>query len=174
MSYKLEKIIDKKKYLIDTISMKDVLVRYGVRIYGNRCKCPIVDHGRKDTSVQVFNNGIKCYTCNKSYNIFDVVMKFECCDFSTAFNILGGNNDVSDEAKERIEEAKRKRNAELQKIKDYYNELYRTSKTIRLCEKKMEQGEKFSDEWCKWYHFWQYNCYKWEELFKEDRRQLEK
>lgn len=170
MSEILQKLIDQKKFIIETVNMKDVLFRYGVKIVANRCKCPIVDHGRKDMSVSVFNNGIKCWTCNQSYNVFDVVMKFENCDFNTAFDILGGNCEMTDERTARIEEVKRKRNAELQKEKDYYDELCRTSRTIRLCERKMIEIEELSGEWCRWYHLHQYNCYKWEELFKREKK----
>ena len=162
----LDDFIDKKNYLIETINMEDVLIRYGVRIYGNRCKCPIVDHGRKDTSCKVFDNGIKCWTCNKSYNIFDVVMKFENCDFSTAVEILGGKNDISEQTKNKMEEAKRLRELERHKEQQAQYELNHVANVIKSCEKRLSELEYYSNEWVKYYNLLQYNVYKWDKLFK--------
>ena len=159
----LDDFINKKKYLIDTIDMRDVLIRYGVKVRGGRCKCPIVDHGRRNTSVKVFRNGIKCFTCNNSYNIFDIVMKYEYCDFSTAFKILGGDTEVTDQQKAKIEENKRLRNLELQKEKDYWLQLNHLCRTIKFCEKMLGQGQ------LEYYHLWQVSCWRWEELFKKDK-----
>lgn len=160
---KLEKLRDKKKYIIDTTDMRDVLSRYGVKIRGDRVKCPITDHGRGDPSAKVFKDGVKCWTCNKTYNVFDIVMKYEHCDFATAFNILGGNIEMTDERKVRIEEAKRLRNLELQKEKDYWLELYHLANTIKFCEKMLKENK------LEFYHLWQLSCWRWDELFKREK-----
>lgn len=79
-------IIDEIK---DRVKMSDLLSAYGIeRTRGtNIYKCPF--HGDKHPSAIIVKNSDKfhCFVCNQSWDIFDVVQKFENCDFPTAIKI---------------------------------------------------------------------------------------
>lgn len=86
-------IEERKEYLRATVSATEVLNRYGVLVKHNRCRgfC----HDGKDLNMKVFRNGCQCFVCGKNMDIFDITMMLNCCDFWTAFELLGGTEKQS-------------------------------------------------------------------------------
>lgn len=72
-----------------TVSMRDVLRKYGVSLHYDRCQCFL--HNGKDYNMSIYKDKVAhCFVCNANADVFDVVMHFENCDFKSAMEILGG------------------------------------------------------------------------------------
>lgn len=141
-----EEIKERKLYLISTTNARDILFRYNVKIIGNRCKCFF--HGGKDYNAKVFHNGISCFVCNTSFDIFQIVQHFERCDFWTAFQILGGTDEIDESTKEKMRLNKIENDrldAAEKKQKDIKRRIV---EKINLYQKLEKQCEPMSDEWC--------------------------
>lgn len=68
------------------VLIQDVLQRYGVEIRRGRCRgfC----HDGRDLNMQVSDRIAYCHVCHAKYDVFDIVMHFEQCDFATAKRLL--------------------------------------------------------------------------------------
>lgn len=139
-----EEIRAKKLYLKSTINAKDVLSRYGLIVRGGRCRgfC----HNGKDLNVKVFRDGIQCFVCHKSMDIFQIVQHFENCDFWTAFQILGGTDDIDNETKEKMRIAARKREEENLKRSKKERNLKIINNKISEYRKMLNYCKPLSDE----------------------------
>ena len=152
-----EEIENKKAYLIQTVDARDILVRYGIRINNNRCKgfC----HNGKDYNVKVFRNGTQCFVCGKSMDIFDIVQHFEHCNFWTAFQILGGTDEVDKKTEELIQKARIEKEKQIQAEKKKKEKIAKIIRMINGYSKLLKQCDPLSDEWCYCYNRWQYWIY---------------
>lgn len=138
-----------KEEILQAVRMPEVLSRYGLKV--NRTgmiSCPF--HGRdRHPSMKIYKDGFKCFTCGEYGNVIDFVMRYEGCDFKTAFISLGGSYATTTE-RER-EQAKRHRErtaAKRQRVVDAEQRLKQElSYCIALCRKGTEL-EPLSDEWC--------------------------
>lgn len=76
-----------------SVTMPDILARYGVDVRHRRCKgfC----HYGRDYNMAVYDTSCYCFVCDKSFDVFGVVQFFENCDFPKAFEILGGDKTAS-------------------------------------------------------------------------------
>jgi len=141
-----EEIEERKEALRATISVPDILSRYGVKVRGNRCQgfC----HDGKDYNMKVFKTGCRCFVCDKSMDIFDITMHFEYCDFWTAFELLGGTEKPSftaiRKAKSAIKE-REDRNIRQHKIDV---ELRRIRAYVTAYRNIIKTSEPYSDLWC--------------------------
>ena len=160
-----EQINERKAYLISTVDAKDILSRYGIKINHGRCKgfC----HNGKDYNLKVFRDGTQCFVCGKKMDIFEIVQHFEHCNYWTAFQILGGTDEV-DEKTERI---MRETNIRKQQIID--RERKRKEKVkiivdkINLYSRLLKDQEPLSEEWCFCYNRWFYWMYLFEYFTSE-------
>lgn len=153
-------IQEKKLYLIQTINAKDILSRYGVKVSHNRSKgfC----HGGKDENVKVFPDGTQCFVCHKRMDIFDIVRHFERCDFWTAFQILGGTNEMDEKTKQIMEQT-RIRNQQIIDLERKKKEKIKIiCKKINIYNKLLKEHEPLSEEWCFCYNRWWYWMYLFE------------
>lgn len=132
------------------VTMRDVLTKYGVKVDRNgMCCCPI--HQEQHPSMKVYKDGYKCFACNSAGDIFTFIQEKECCDFKTAFMILGGtyehhNNKTAKVSSQMKFDRKRK---EQQRIKQEEKRFRRIlMDAIALCEWWIQNREPFSDDWC--------------------------
>ena len=82
-----EEIDERKQILLDTVSVPDILYRYGVSVRNGRCKA--ICHEGNNYTVKVSHGLYYCFKCNRSMDIFDITMHFNNCDFWTAFEVIG-------------------------------------------------------------------------------------
>lgn len=134
----------------DSVSMKDVLGRYGIKVGRNgMCCCPI--HQEKHPSMKVYADGYKCFACNSSGDVFKFIQEMEGCDFKTAFKILGGTYKRESSKMARIaqtsryEHKKQERQRAEQAEKDFRRILMGC---IDLCQYWLCNREPFTDDWC--------------------------
>mgnify|MGYP003311815932 CR=1 FL=1 len=130
-----------------SLSMHDVLARYGIEVKRNMCSCPF--HGvDKHPSMKVFKDGFKCFGCGMNGDVFTFVQEYEHCDFKTAFKLLGGtyqhNSKASDLAVYNAQMAREQR--ELAKAREEKRQQA-INQQIHSAREQMEQQEIGSDEW---------------------------
>jgi hypothetical protein len=163
-----EEIEERKQVLLATISVSDVLARYGVAVKWKRCRgwC----HDGKDFNMKVFRDGCHCFVCSKSYDIFDITMFFNNCDFWTAFILLGGTEKPSftalRKAKSAIKEQE-KRNIQIRKEKA---ELRRIRTYITAYRGLMSITDPLSVAWCEYFNKLQYQIYLLDYMTEKEKR----
>ena len=133
----------------ETVTMRDVLAKYGVTVKGNICCCPI--HQERHPSMQIFNDGFKCHACQAHGDIFAFVMAMEDCDFKTAFKLLGGTYKKHSTREARINakvhyERQKKARAKAERSEKEFRDILMG--TIDLCQWWIANREPFSDDWC--------------------------
>lgn len=114
----LENIKDEIK---SRVSMKDCLAFYGIYpIRGtNIYRCPFHEDSHPSANIIKGTELFHCFPCNETWDIIDVVMEFENCDFKTAMKVLDDRyglrlyGELSH--KEKLELARRLREIEKQK-----------------------------------------------------------
>lgn len=132
-----------------TTSMTSVLFEHGIQVNHGMCRCPF--HGDdRHPSMQVFQDGCKCYTCGESFDIFSFIQKMDDCDFKTAFVSLGGTYQHESKrtrivAKSRREEARKTREQKKIARKELYHAF---NLAMTICDLVDEVYPPMSDEWC--------------------------
>lgn len=135
--------------LKQSISMREVVERYGIRIDRKGfCCCPF--HKEKTPSMKIYKDSSHCFGCGRSDDIFSFVMGMEHCDFKTAFKNLGGtyekkSNYSHDLFRYRME--KRKQTEEIKKQK-LENERIVILKEIKQQKIFKNLFPPMSDDWC--------------------------
>lgn len=139
-------INERKEYLRTTISAKEILYRHGITVKHNRCKgfC----HNGKDLNMKVFHDGCHCFVCGRSFDIFDITMILNNCDFWTAFELLGGTEKQSFRASRIAKEALRERKARIVQRKADELVLRGIQMHITAYRRIIASEEPFSDLWC--------------------------
>jgi len=138
-------------------SATEVLASYGIVVRHNRCvpfchKCG-ADH------MKVFADGCFCFVCNRTFDIFDITMHFNHCDFWTAFQLLGGTDKPSFTATVQANRARierERRVVEELAERERMGQIYRL---VTLYRMGVEQFEVLSDEWCECVNRLQYQVY---------------
>lgn len=133
-----------------TISMRDVLEKYGVKVNRNgMCCCPI--HGERHPSMKVFSDGYKCFACNSNGDVIKFIQEMEGCDFKQAFRILGGTYQKHESETSRTNarvmfDRKRKERQRAEENEKRFRKILMGS--IWLCDWLIGFCEPFSDDWC--------------------------
>ena len=127
-------------------SVPDILERYGVRVRAGRCKA-ICHDGRKYTA-KVSNDLYYCFKCDRSMDVFDITMHFTGCDFSEAFEILGGEEKMSFATKVKVKQKQERRKIELNRKKRQEQAHAKNIIYITALQGIIEESEPFSDIWC--------------------------
>lgn len=134
----------------ESVSMRDVLSKYGVSVNRNgMCCCPI--HQERHPSMKVFKDGYKCFACNSNGDIFKFVQEMERCDFKQAFKLLGGSYKRHGSERSRANALAYYNRKKLLKQKAEENEnRFRTALlgAIDMCRFWIANEEPFSDNWC--------------------------
>ncbi len=141
-----QEIEERKEYLRTAVSVPDMLVRYGVQVKWRRCRgwC----HNGKDLNMKVFQDGCHCFVCGRSFDIFDIMMHFNNCDFWTAFELLGGTEKPSFTAYHKAKSALKERQDRTIKAQKAKAELRRVQVYITAYRALIATAEPFSDIWC--------------------------
>lgn len=151
--------------LKQSISMREIVERYGIRIDRNGfCCCPF--HKEKTGSMKIYKDSYNCFGCGANGDIFSFVMGMDNCDFKTAYKSLGGTY------KDRSNYQHKMYQYKLQKRKETENrrlQRAREDKLQTLEEIKMQKlfawfFPVFSDEWCDAMNRLEYLFYKLEYL----------
>lgn len=133
----------------ETVSMRDVLDKYGVKVNRNgMCCCPI--HNERHPSMKVYSDGYKCFACGSGGDIFRFVQDMEQCDFKQAFLILGGSYGKKSKmarvnANTGFKRKRAERERKVQSEKEFRQILMGT---IGLCDWWIDNREPLSDDWC--------------------------
>ena len=140
-----------KEEIKQTYSMRETVERYGIMV--NRagfCNCPF-HKGDRTASLKIYKDSYHCFGCNSNGDIFTFIQNMDNCDFKTAFYSLGGEyqkpTKASKTALYRLEQAKKKREKEEQKIKE---KIIRNNTLIHASRELFKQSEPLSDDW--WYY----------------------
>lgn len=151
--------------LKQSISMREIVERYGIKIDRNGfCCCPF--HKEKTGSMKIYKDSYNCFGCGANGDIFSFVMGMDNCDFKTAYKSLGGTY------KDRSDYQHKMYQYKLQKRKETENrrlQRAREDKLQTLEEIKMQKlfawfFPVFSDEWCDAMNRLEYLFYKLEYL----------
>ena len=152
-----EEIETRKESLKVTLSISDILSRYGVEVKRGRCRS--ICHEGNNYTAKVSKKFYYCFKCSQSMDIFDITMHFNHCDFWTAFELLGGTENISytavRKAKSAIREREDKKDIEVnEKLKLRQINLY-----ITAYRNIISENEPFSDLWCYAQNKLQYQIY---------------
>ena len=151
--------------LKQSISMREIVERYGIKIDRNGfCCCPF--HKEKTGSMKIYKDSYNCFGCGANGDIFSFVMGMDNCDFKTAYKSLGGTY------KDRSDYQHKMYQYKLQKRKETENrrlQRAREDKLQTLEEIKMQKlfawfFPVFSEEWCDAMNRLEYLFYKLEYL----------
>lgn len=132
-----------------TIPMREVLERYGVKVNRNgMCCCPI--HHEQHPSMKVFQDGYKCFACNSKGDVIKFVQEMEGCNFKTAFLMLGGTYENKPERARLTAKVSFERQRKLRQKSIENENLFREylMGAIDLCNWWIANKEPFSDDWC--------------------------
>lgn len=163
-----EEIEERKQILLATVSVPDVLSRYGVPVKWRRCRgwC----HDGKDLNMKVFRDGCHCFVCGRSFDIFDITMHFNHCDFWTAFELLGGAEKPSFTAIRKAKTAVKERMDRIAEAQKERAELRRVQMYITAYRAIIAASEPFSDAWCYCMNQLQLELYHLEYMTQEEKR----
>lgn len=70
--------------ILATVSMADLLEKYGIAVVNGRCKCPFHDDNRPSAVINRDGKTFHCYPCNATFNVISFVMRYHNCDASLA------------------------------------------------------------------------------------------
>lgn len=152
--------MDKDK--IDAIklnnSVADVLSQYGVRVVGGRCKA--ICHLGKRLTAKVSHDLYYCFKCDKSMDVFDITMHLTDCNFSEAYELLGGKEEVSFSTRVKVRQKQAKRDLELKRLRKRELDHKENIMKITAYRAVIEEENPFSDAWCYAQNNLQYELYR--------------
>lgn len=149
-----------------TVTMPEVLQRYGIKTKKHNISCPF--HKDKRPSMKIYKDGYTCFSCGRHGDVFTFVQEMEHCSFKDAFLSLGGQYEDtknSFSAMLRLEQAKAERTrreiAEIRhkKIKRELGLL------MAFYELVLAELEPLSSMWCESYQHLFYLRHVWEEKY---------
>lgn len=152
-----EQIDERKEVLKATISVPEVLSRYGVYVKRGRCKS--ICHEGANYTAKVSDELYYCFKCDKSMDVFDIVMHFDYCDFWTAFELLGGTEKPSFTATVKANKAKAERNKRIVTERKRKAEINLINTYITVYRTLIKNSQPFSDIWCFCQNKLQYQLY---------------
>lgn len=138
-----------KEEIKEQVSMPELMRKYGIEISRNRmCKCPF--HADNSPSMKVFNDGCHCFTCNRSWDIFQFVQEIDNCDFRTAFLSLGGTYATTSGDGDLLRRARieRKRKQMEQEARDKADRFHEFIRAMEICKCLTTNYSYPSTEWC--------------------------
>ena len=138
-----------KEEIKEQINMSDVLSRYGIQVRNGMCRCPFHGHDRHP-SMKVYRDGVRCFTCGRSWDVFSFIQQIDHCDFKTAFYSLGGTYEhqsgraaIMAKAQRVAAQSKRLR-ASMEK-KELTIAIHQA---LMICQDIDKVYEPYSEEWC--------------------------
>lgn len=138
-------------------TVPEVLARYGVQVKRGRCKS--ICHDGRHYTAKVSDELYHCFKCDKSMDVFDVVMHMDNCDFRTAFELLGGTDKPSFRTVRKAKSAKKRRQAKIDKQREHSFKLKEINMYIDAYRNIIAEEDPFSDLWCYCQNKLQYQLY---------------
>ncbi len=136
-----------KDEIKQTVSMAEVVGRYGFR--PNRAgfiSCPFHD-GDRQASLKVYKDSFHCFGCGADGDIFSFVQRMEGIGFKEAFRRLGGEGRVSDAALVRIERQKAKKKRRERALRNKYTEFDAACTEVLEIRKTLRSQAPMSERW---------------------------
>lgn len=131
--------------------IKDELAAHGIHVdRAGFCRC--IFHDEKTASMRIYPETMSfyCFGCQKSGDVFDVVMQLNGVNFNEAFNMLGGTRErMTDGARLRQRFRKGKRHSIKDRRKRMYDRAVKTATGCLEARRALEQCEPYSKEWAK-------------------------
>lgn len=143
-----------KEEILQTVTMTDLLTRYGLRASskGLVC-CPF--HHEKTASMKIYRDNFHCFGCGADGDIFKFVQMMENCSFRDAFISLGGTyadkHESPLERQKRLQMIQRVKGAKAREqalIDQKKRTALKISKAIESIDKQIKLSKPLSDEWC--------------------------
>ena len=120
--------------------------------------------------MKVFKDGVQCFVCGQNWNVFDVVMQLNSCDFNTAFELLGGNDTPSWQTYVTASRARSKREKEKQLL-EHRNKQFKEQRTKVMALRSIIRSEEpYSDLWCESHNQLVYSEYVLDQMMSEVSR----
>lgn len=137
-----------KEDIKEQVNMTDVLREYGIEVNRGMCKCPF--HDDRKPSMKVYRDGVTCFTCGKSWDVFSFIQQRDNCDFKTAFLSLGGTYKRESGTARLLAKAKREAERQRRDRRRLTNKELSSviTKALMICQNIDEIYEPYSDEWC--------------------------
>ena len=145
-----------KEEIAESVSMRDVLAKYGLA--PNRAgfiRCPF--HNERTASMKIYPKDFHCFGCGAHGDVFDFVERYENLSFRDAFLALGGTYEDrrGEKAADRMHrirdqkaEAKRRVRERQQAIKEARRKATQADQRVGDLFQVLQQAEPFSDEYC--------------------------
>lgn len=150
-----------------SVTVPQVLNRYGLRPdRRGYIRCPF--HGERTASLKVWEDRWHCFGCGAGGDIFDLVERFEGCDFSTAFKALGGNSSQDATSIRSIRDRHRQRDyaEEIQsQVRQMLSGAIATARKIELACRPTDPDKEYPETWCRAVSDLQRLNYLWESLY---------
>ena len=144
-----DELEERKEALKVTLSVPDILSRYGVEVNRGRCKAICHETRMRGAKNAKVSEGLYyCFVCDKSMDIFDIEMHFSHCDFWTAFELLGGTEKPSFTATRKAKTAIRERDNKVKRQREDELILRRIRMHIAAYRNIIKESEPLSDLWC--------------------------
>lgn len=124
-----------KDYILNSLAMKDVLYKYGIKTNKDMFSCPF--HGKdKKPSAKAYQNNFYCFACNTSGDVISFVEKYFNLSFRQAMQKINEDFSLGLESNykvdyDKINNLKRERE-EKEKYKDKLMQDF-----IRQCDLKL-------------------------------------
>ena len=120
--------------------------------------------------MKVFKDGVQCFVCGKNWNVFDVVMQLNSCDFNTAFDLLGGNDKPSWKSYVTASRARKKREIE-KELTNFHNVKFKDQRSkVMALRDNIRAEEPYSDLWCECQNKLVYSEYILDQMISEVSR----
>ena len=158
-------MFDIKDEIKNSITMKDIMIKYGIKHRGDMYNCPF--HKDQNASAKFYKNSFYCFSCNRTgdliqfvqmlYNLsFQEAMQKINIDFGLGINShtkIDKNKILEIERKRKEEElAKKRKNKNYIRLADQYRELrYEIDRQLKLVniinwENKVFEISKLQDQ----------------------------
>lgn len=136
-----------KEEIKQTVSMTELVGRYGFRPTrtGFIC-CPFHD-GDRQASLKIYKDNFHCFGCGANGDIFSFVQRMDGISFKEAFRKLGGEGKISDAALIRIERQKNKKKKQDQILKSKYTEFDMACTEVLEIRKTLHSQPPMSEKW---------------------------
>lgn len=142
-------------------SIKQELEVHGIHVdRAGFCRC--IFHKEKTASMKIYSesNSFYCFGCQKSGDVFDIVMQLNGVNFNDAFAMLGGTRErMADGARLRQRFRKSRRNNVQDRRKRMYDRAIKTATGCLEARKALEKCEPYSGEWAKCFAHLEYMEY---------------
>ena len=162
-----------KEELLETVTMKDMLLRYGLHPNrGGYIRCPF-HQGDNTASLKCYEKDFHCFGCGAHGDVIRFVQLYEGVDFLTAFRKLGGTVPKKGQKPKKSElwkEQQRKKQTarRAEKERRLKEELDKANEEIGYWLGHLKFTRPMTDAWAYCYNHWQLAVVRQMELLGED------